>query len=56
MRKGWTLLAVLLLSLSARSSVQGAPAELFRKILELREPSAQARKAALLPDGKVVYY
>ncbi|MFN3286612.1 MAG: hypothetical protein ACK45F_10055, partial [bacterium] len=56
MRNGLALLVVLALSLAAVPGSHGTPEALFRKAAELREPSAQVRRAALLPDGRVAYY
>ncbi|MDR7396992.1 MAG: hypothetical protein QN213_09210 [Armatimonadota bacterium] len=56
MRNFWALLAALPLSLAALPGSRGAAEAVFRKAAELREPSAQVRKAALFPDGRVAYY
>lgn len=57
MRRSGVLLVLLAVNLAAiPRAAHGAPEELFRKIGELQDPSAPAREAALLPDGKVAYY
>ncbi|MFN4132559.1 MAG: hypothetical protein ACK4GE_05730, partial [Caldimicrobium sp.] len=50
------LFVVMALNFTLISSLYGAPWELFQKVAELQESSKQARRAALYPDGKVVYY
>jgi len=56
MKNLWALLVALPLSPAALPRPHGTPEALFRKAAELREPAAQVRRAALLPDGRVAYY